>query len=438
MSTLPSCISASSLAYEITSLVAHIHAATARLLSLICEFDQRGQAADFGMRSTAHWLNWQCGISMGAAREKVRTALALDQLPAINAAFHKGELSYSKVRAITRVCTPDKEEQFLDIALCGSAAQVESIVKRYRAVELNLDAQHAFDQYEARCLDTYWDEEGCLVINGRLTAEQGALFLKAVHVAEDTPAEEATRRTAVRADALMRIAERYLSGMTGRDSLERKETIAANTADRYQVIINVPAETLFQNITTAELSAAGKAQASIEDGPAIAVETARRLCCDASIVPIIENKKGEILNIGRKTRAIPPAIRRALHKRDGGCRFPGCSIGVHYTDAHHVVHWANGGETSMDNLVLVCRHHHRVLHEGAYSVTCAANGRFVFLKPNREILPNHDDNLGGGNYLQLMQQNGALQLDNPLSHAPIRYPRESHPNYEHIIEVLFQ
>ena len=111
----------------------------------------------------------------------------------------------------------------------------------------------------------------------------------------------------------------------------------------------------------------GAAQASIEDGPTLPAETARRLGCDASIVTLVE-RDGEPLSVGRKTRSVPTALARALRSRDGGCRFPGCDR-PHLVDAHHIEHWAHGGETSLDNLVQLCRHHHRLVHEGGFSVT---------------------------------------------------------------------
>jgi len=124
------------------------------------------------------------------------------------------------------------------------------------------------------------------------------------------------------------------------------------TADKYQVLIHLDARL---------------DSARLDDGPSLPEATCKRLTCDASIVPVLRDDTGNVLNIGRKTRAVPPAIRRALKIRDGGCRHPGC-VQTHYVDAHHIKHWCDGGETSLDNLVLLCRHHHRMLHEGAFSI----------------------------------------------------------------------
>ncbi len=127
-------------------------------------------------------------------------------------------------------------------------------------------------------------------------------------------------------------------------------------------------------------------------GSSLAVETARRLGCDASLVGIVDGARGEPLDVGRKTRAIPPPLRRALSARDGGCRFPGCGR-TRFTEGHHVIHWADGGETTLDNLVTLCRHHHRLVHEGGFGLEaradCAGRERFVFYRPDgSRVEPN--------------------------------------------------
>jgi HNH endonuclease len=113
-------------------------------------------------------------------------------------------------------------------------------------------------------------------------------------------------------------------------------------------------------------------------------ETARRVSCDAGLVHWLDKADGEPLNIGRKSRTIPPAIGRALKRRDGGCRFPGCT-NSHFVDAHHIRHWADGGETALENLVLLCRHHHRLVHEGGFSLGKATHGVIEFSNPAGEV-----------------------------------------------------
>ena len=179
------------------------------------------------------------------------------------------------------------------------------------------------------------------MLKGRLPAAAGAMLIKALDAALDTlPENEVSAKfdedwpiphAARRADALAAVAESFLA----------KSDASSNTADRFQVVVHVDAETLQQR-------AAGRCE--IEHGPAIPAETARRLSCDASLISVLENEQGEPLDVGRKTRSIPPAIRRALNTRDAGCRFPGCTH-RRYVDAHHIEHWADGGETKLSNLV---------------------------------------------------------------------------------------
>ncbi len=160
---------------QITELSAHIHAATYRLLELICEYDDSRGWAGPGLDTCAHWLNWKCGINLGAAREKLRVAHALKNLPRISDKFRLGEISYSKVRAMTRVATAKNEDYMLMIARHGTAAHVERLVSNYRKVKRNEALARDNDRHALRMLDWYFDEDGCLVLKGRFTPDQGAL-----------------------------------------------------------------------------------------------------------------------------------------------------------------------------------------------------------------------------------------------------------------------
>jgi hypothetical protein len=368
---------------QITELCGYIYAATYRLLVLIREFDEQGYWQSEGLCSCAQWLNFRCGIGMNAAREKVRVAHALADLPNISAAFERGQLSYSKVRAMTRIADQDNEEFLLMIARHGTAYHVEKLVSQCRRVTREQDTEQANQQYANRQLNYYYDESGALVINARLPAEQGALVVKALEMAMEKDFQQKTRdpdvsaETSVeerppiatkRADALAEMAETYLNA----------EPSASATADRYQVVVHVSAETLQDAPGTS----------CIDNGPHVSAETSRRLACDCSILKLTEDSEGEILSIGRKTRAIPPSIRRALRFRDGGCRFPGCTH-TSFVDGHHIQHWADGGETSLDNLVQLCRHHHRLVHEGEYACERSVDGRIEFRSPSGTVLPKH-------------------------------------------------
>jgi hypothetical protein len=287
------------------------------------------------VKSCAHWLNWKCGIALGAAREKLRTAHALAGLPLIAEAMAEGRLSFSKVRAMTRVADGTNEDFFLNVALNGTATHVEQLVRSYRRAQESQELSREAQQQRNQSLWWFHEPDGSLSIKGRLPAEVGALFIKAIQAAEDSiPGKDVSAGTFSdsclttgerRVGALNRMAESFLA--TGAQELSGGE--------RNQIVIHVDGETLKHDH-------AGRCE--LEHGPSIAGETARRLACDASLISIVENEKGEPLNVGRRTRTIPPAIRRALNSRDRGCRFPGCTF-TRYVDGHHVKHWAHGGET---------------------------------------------------------------------------------------------
>ena len=356
---------------EITTLAGHLNAGEYRFLELLSEFDRRAGWSDSATHSCAHWLNWKCGIDLGAARERVRVAHAVEKLPRIAAAMARGELSYSKVRALTRVAGKANEEYFLSIALHGTAHQVETLVRCYRRAQEAEELSREARQQENRELSYYHDSDGSLVLKGRLPADVGALVLKALDAAvksmSDVSAETSSKRPRLsvrRADALGRIAESFLA--------HGEESLAGG--DRHQIVVHVDAGTLEQRT-------GGRSE--LEEGPSIAAETARRLACEASVIRIVEGQDGEPLDVGRKTRSIPPAIRRALKARDQGCRFPGCTH-ARFVDGHHIHHWANGGETKLSNLVLLCRFHHRAVHEGQVRVQFLDDGALRFVRDSGE------------------------------------------------------
>jgi hypothetical protein len=392
-----SAISTCDLVQQITTLAGHLNAANARFLALIAELDRRQGWAEWGVKSCAHWLNWMCGIGLGAAREKLRVAQALEQLPHLASAMAAGKLSYSKVRAITRVGDESNEDYFLNIALHGTANHVENLVRAYRRArdsqELNRDAIQQRDQ----SLLLYTDTDGSFVIRGRVPAEIGALFRKALQAAEDSlPQKDVPAGTFSdalpgprqrRVKALAVIAESFLaSGPQERSG-----------GDRHQIVVHVDAQTLKHDH-------AGRCE--LEHGPALAAETARRLSCDASLIAIIENEPGEPLNVGRKTRTIPTPIRRALNSRDRGCRFPSCPF-TRYVDGHHVKHWAQGGETKLANLVTLCNFHHRLVHEGRVVIQTLDDGALRFVRPDGR---SFDSPVMEGRWTELVAAHDAGQI----------------------------
>jgi hypothetical protein len=383
---------------EIIQLAGHLNAANYRFLALLAEFDRRKGWSCGATRDCAHWLNWKCGINLGAAREKLRTAHALEKLPLTSAAMERGELSYSNVRAITRAATPENEHYFVGIALHGTAHHVETLVRAYRrSEEQELSREH--QQQLHREVRYYWDNDGSLVLKARLPADVGALVLKAMDAAvpetplpERTPLGDQQTWSHRRADALAVIFESFMS----------HGAEAMNGGERHQVVVHVSAETL---------RAGGGDRCEIEDGPAIAAETARRLACDASVVSVVENEKGEPLSVGRKTRSIPPALQRALNARDKSCcRFPGCTH-KKYTDAHHIHHWGKGGETKLSNLVTLCRFHHRKVHEGQVILQRLDDGAIRFVQPNGECFDIESRTCGDWRELPAIHVDYGLAID---------------------------
>ena len=369
---------------EIAEISAHLDAATAHLLELIREFDSR-DGWNTGFRSCAHWLSWRVGLELGAARERVRVARALATLPALAQALARGELSYAKVRALTRVATPETEARLLVVGKTGTAEHVERIVRAWRRVDRNTEHRETARRHAVRALHVYHDEDGMVVIRGRLTPEVGAVLMRALDAARDTlhhqrpaadvpaetspdPATEPPSMAQQQADSLGLLAETALHH--GMDP--------GAPGERYQVVVHVDAPVL------ADADAPG--QSVLDGGARVSAETSQRLACDATRVVMRHEPDGRVTEVGARTRTIPPALRRALLHRDHGCRFPGCT--VRFADAHHIRHWAHGGATTLSNLALLCRRHHRAVHEEGYHVERERDGQLTFRRPEGRVLPD--------------------------------------------------
>jgi hypothetical protein len=393
---------------EIATLAAHIHAGTHRLLTLLARFDRVRGWEPGGHRSCAHWLSFRTGLDMGTAREHVRVAHALEGLPLTGEAMARGELSFSQVRALTRVAETETEADLLELASGCTTAQLERLVRAWKKGSREDEAVWERERHRSRALSVFPDDDGMYVVQGRLDPEVGVLLMRAVEAASDAlyrerrvlergPAPEdapedarhgvgdtAPEAARLRADALGLLAERALAAGFGpsRATDPTEAPISGTRAERYQVVLHVDQDTL------AEGGDPGRSE--LEDGTRVSAETSRRLSCDAGLVRLErvpdgsrDRRRGSALNVGRRTRTISPALRRAREARDRGCRFPGC--GLRFTDAHHVVHWADGGETSLDNTLLLCRYHHRLVHEGAWRVQWWGAGRPAFRDPRGSV-----------------------------------------------------
>jgi hypothetical protein len=373
------------------------------------EFDERHGWSGAGLKSCAHWLNWKCGINLGAAREKVRVAHALQALPQISSALRRGSISYSKVRAMTRVATAQNEDYLMMIAGHGTACHVERLVRNYRKVKrseaLARDNQH----HALRELNWHIDDDGSYVLKARLSPEQGARITQALEAATSAIREEQynaaddvsaeTPVAAQRADALARMADDYLCGTLATESGGERVVKGGDRCTLH----------LYTDMNTLHADGDG-AESELASGGSVSAETSRRLACDCGVVHWLEDADGTALDIGRRTRSIPPAIRRALDRRDGDCRFPGYTA-RHHVDAHHIRHWADGGETRLDNLLLLCRHHHRLVHEDGYSLVMDESCKPVFTAPNGKLIPSGPDTRFRGNVFALTTANQREQIE---------------------------
>jgi Domain of unknown function (DUF222)/HNH endonuclease len=365
-----SALSKEELERELAEQAAHVDAALCRLVELaaVCEerLDWSGDGATF-----ARWLAWRCSLLPRVARDHERIGKALTELPLIRAVFARGELSYGKVSVLVGVAEPATEAELLELAQALTASQLARCVAAYRRVS----AAEAADRQEQEFLHCFWSDEGWLELRGRLAAEEGAVFLQALEAAREVlwerrraeqPDAEAAEPDGPFADAV-RVSNEEALVVLAELSLARPDGDRAG-GERYQVVVHVDAETI---------AADADGRCELDDGQPLAAETARRLACDASVVELRERADGSVLSLGRKRRTVSPALRRALVARDRGCRFPGCDR-TRFVDAHHVRHWSRGGETSLDNLVLLCRRHHRLVHEHGYTLRLDDDGSAQF------------------------------------------------------------
>ena len=350
----------------IVNLTRKLAADEYRLLVLIREFDERGGWLKWSFANCAEWLHYRCDLSLSAAREKIRVAHALKPLPAISGAFECGALTYSKVRALTRVANAANESELLAFAMQTTAARVEERCRQMRNVtpESNDLSQRA---HARRCLSQWRDEvRGTMRITVEVPMEHGELIAKALDKAVEAGAVDDAESAdeswhAQQADALVNIARDYLSGNGGK---------GGPTADHYQVVIHTDHAALTDGAGRSDLP----------------VETVRRLSCDGSIIEMTDGPDGEPLNVGRKRRTVTTAIRRALWARDKGCAFPGCTH-RRFIDAHHIEHWSKGGETRVDKMLLLCSSHHRLVHEGGYDIRQDHKGGWYFRRPDGRAVP---------------------------------------------------
>jgi hypothetical protein len=416
---------------EIARLAAHLDAATHRLLTCVRRFDESGAWHDQGAVSCAHWLTWRIGLDPVTAREKVRVARALGALPLIDDALRVGALSYAKIRAMTRIATPQNEARLLELARHSTGAQLERLCRAFRRVSDQLQAEGDFLD-DRRYVHDQVLPTGMVRITAGLHADEAALVMKAIEAARLPPGQDgpcfapttaapasvtttaapasvsttaapasvsttaapasaagagseapdaATPRASDaaadeppptpardrprvlhKADALVHVAESFLS----------QQEVTDRRGPRYQVVVH---------LEPSLLDADGTYAATLDDGTRLSSEAFRRISCDAVLLPHGAPGGSAASGPGRRggrARTASGALRRALEARDRGCRFPGCPHRL-FLHAHHLHHWAHGGTTTADNLVLLCTAHHRMVHEGGVRIERGqAPGELVF------------------------------------------------------------
>jgi Domain of unknown function (DUF222)/HNH endonuclease len=407
---------------QICELAGHLTAATCRFLVLLGDFDARRGWADWEMTSCAAWLSWKCQMSSGTAREHVRVARALRDLPVIRGEFGAGRLSYAKVRALTRIATPDTDAGLAEIAGPMTGNQLERFARAHRQVSSVDDAAARI----RRRLTWRLEEDGSLAGTFRLPPLQGAVLLKALRAAagdlehpHDGQARDVSAETTAAdqvpaadgpvevtssspADALLVIAEAFLAG----------KVVGAADPEVYQVIVHVGTEAIAPAASpaspaaeagdvSAETSGVGRqtpglagppghpadpARCHVEDGPAIYVTAAQMIACSSALSWMLHDSAGKLLDLGRRRRRPNAALRRAARERDKcRCRFPGCES--RRVDLHHIQYWSNGGRTKLENLVSLCKYHHMLVHERGFLIAAARDGTFAFCLPDGTAIP---------------------------------------------------
>jgi Domain of unknown function (DUF222)/HNH endonuclease len=398
---------------QICELAGHLAAATCRFLVLLGDFDARRGWASWEMTSCAAWLSWKCQMSSGTAREHVRVARALRDLPVVRAEFGAGRLSYAKVRALTRIATPGTEAGLAELAGPMTGNQLERFAQAHRQVSSADDAAARV----RRRLAWRVEDDGSLAGTFRLPPLAGAVLLKALRaavfdlehphpsdpehapaapepgVSAETPAGQPQAPTSSSlADALVAIAEAFLA----------QKVAAADDPEVYQVIVHVGTDAITPGSwvadpdgVSAETSLAAPpapddpgdpARCHVEDGPAISVTTAQMIACSAAWSWMLHDSVGKLLDLGRRRRRPNAALRRATRERDKcRCRFPGCES--RRVDLHHIQYWSNGGRTTLDNLVSLCKYHHMLVHDRGYLIATARDGTFTFYRSDGTMIP---------------------------------------------------
>ena len=342
-----------------------------------------------GAVSLVQWLRWKCRLTPGHAFERAQVARHLPTLPVAEQALENGEIGYDHAAVLARSreevgaeAAAKAEPDLVDWARRLDPARL-GIVARHLRHCVNPDGvlKDANEAYDRRALHLSQMMDGVFRIDGMLDPEGGATLQTALNALMAPELAGESRRPAERrADALVELARQRL------DSGELPEV----GGQRPHLTVTAPLATVRREPE----SPAGELQWS----DPIPAESVRRLACDASVTRVLLNPSSQPIDVGRATRVISSALRVALVVRDFGCRFPGCDRPPDWTEGHHLVHWADGGETNLDNVVLMCRRHHRRVHEGGWTLAWSDDRTLVAIQPewtrlrvdgsHRHVLPH--------------------------------------------------
>lgn len=369
---------------ELVELAGHLAAATCRFLQLLAEFDDRDGWAGPGLRSCAHWLNWRVGLSLRTAREHLRVAHALRDLPETSAAFAAGRVSYAKVRALTRIATATNERGLLTVALHGTASHVESVVAAARS---GLDPRQAAARRGMR-----WSRagDGSLLVSLRIPAAEGAQLVAAVEalLAEDAGGEVGSGDGSAEPHPGTQPPGQVADSIAARrlDALLELVT-GTRQAEQPTLVVHLRPDTGAPDTASGDADTVPGPAGWIEGGPVLHPSVAERLTCAAGVQALLADRRGNPLYLGRRRRTVSPAQLRALRVRDRDrCVFPGCTTTRHL-QAHHLRWWRHGGRTDLDNLALICGFHHTLVHEQGYRLLAEPNGGFTAVCPDGTPIP---------------------------------------------------
>ena len=355
----------------------HIGAAQAALLGVVAEVDRREVWRDSGARDLAHWLSIRYGLSWWKADRWIKAAAALHDLPGIAHALEAGTLGIDKVAELSRFATRETEADLIpwanDVTCANVRRRADLAVRAARTDTAEIENDRSL---------RYWFDDGGrrFGLEARMPSSQGAVVARALErvVAQvpPMPGEAGGGIDARRADALQALCSQRI--------------VDDPDPDRATVVVHASLEAL-----------AGRSNAETEQQAVIPPEALQRLACDARIQVVAENRAGDAVSLGRASREPSASMIRQLRFRDRGCRFPGCGSTA-FANAHHIVWWSRGGSTDLENLLLVCGFHHRLVHEHGWRVERAADGRVRWFRADRSRYrggPESDASDAGDDYV---------------------------------------